>query len=62
MMDAAPTDEVIKGIIAAQADNLNTPQALSILKVWINACEMGSTGGKPGELSRAVDALLGIAL
>ncbi|MEY4735083.1 MAG: hypothetical protein RL428_418 [Actinomycetota bacterium] len=62
MMDAAPTDKVIKGLIAAQADNLNTPQALSILKEWINACEMGSTGGKPGELSRAVDALLGIAL
>jgi L-cysteine:1D-myo-inositol 2-amino-2-deoxy-alpha-D-glucopyranoside ligase len=62
MMDAAPTDEVINGVIAAQADNLDTPQALSILKEWIKACEMGSIGGKPGELSRAVDALLGIAL
>ena len=62
MMECAPTDEVIARIIEAQADNLNTVAALSAIKEWVVMCEAGSTGGAAGELSRAIDSLLGLAL
>lgn len=62
MMESAPTDPVINEIIAAQSDNLDTPRALAAIRRWIEDSERGSSGGSPGELSRALDALLGIAL
>lgn len=62
MMEVAPTDKVIEEIIAAQADNLDTAKSLAILKVWINESESGSSGGTAGELSRAIDAILGLAI
>ena len=62
MMECAPTDEVIARIIEAQADNLNTVAALSAIKEWVLLCETGSSGGTAGELSRAIDSLLGLAL
>lgn len=62
MMECAPTDDVIKEIIAAQADNLDTPRALAAIKKWVIDSENSSNGGSPGELSRALDTLLGIAL
>ena len=62
MMESAPTDDVIKEIISAQADNLDTPRALTAIKKWVIESENSSSGGSPGELSRALDTLLGIAL
>lgn len=62
MMETAPTDSVIEEIIASQADNLDTARALSSIKQWVVRCEEGSSGGAPGELSRALDSLLGLAL
>jgi L-cysteine:1D-myo-inositol 2-amino-2-deoxy-alpha-D-glucopyranoside ligase len=62
MMEAAPTDVVIESIISAQADNLDTPKSLQLIKEWVHASESGSEGGAPGELSRAIDAILGLAL
>jgi L-cysteine:1D-myo-inositol 2-amino-2-deoxy-alpha-D-glucopyranoside ligase len=62
MMEVAPTDSVIEGIIAAQADNLDTMKSLAILKEWISQSELGSQGGSAGELSRAIDAILGLAI
>lgn len=62
MMETAPTDQVINEIISAQANNLDTPKSLAALKSWIEESESGATGGAPGELSRAIDTLLGIAL
>ena len=62
MMEAAPTDVVIKEVIDAQADNLDTPRSLRALKEWIELSETGSHGGKPGELSRAIDSLLGLSI
>lgn len=62
MMEVAPTDAVISEVLAALADNLDTVRALSAIKVWIEESESGSTGGSGGELSRALDSLLGIAL
>jgi hypothetical protein len=34
----------------------------TILQQWIKDSENGDIGGKPGELSRALDALLGLAI
>lgn len=62
MMECAPTDVVIDEIIESQSDNLDTPRALSAIKSWVVQSESGSSGGAPGELSRALDAILGLAI
>jgi L-cysteine:1D-myo-inositol 2-amino-2-deoxy-alpha-D-glucopyranoside ligase len=49
-------------VISSLSEDLNTPGALSALQSWIAATNEGQTGGDPGELSRAIDALLGIAI
>lgn len=61
-MEVAPTDEVIDEIIVALSQDIDTPRALKSLQDWISATNDGGSGGKPGELSRAIDALLGIAI
>ena len=61
-MEVAPTDKVITEILSALANDINTPQALGALQEWISQTNGGGTGGKPGELSRAIDTLLGIAI
>jgi L-cysteine:1D-myo-inositol 2-amino-2-deoxy-alpha-D-glucopyranoside ligase len=61
-MEVAPTDQVIKAIISALSEDIDTPAALHALQNWIAATNKGETGGHPGELSRAIDALLGIAI
>ena len=61
-MEVAPTDVVIEEIISALSHDINTPRALKALKSWIVDTNRGAVGGKPGELSRAMDALLGIAI
>jgi L-cysteine:1D-myo-inositol 2-amino-2-deoxy-alpha-D-glucopyranoside ligase len=60
--DVAPTDQIISEIIAALSQDLDTPKALAALQNWITATNQGETGGDAGELSRAIDALLGIAI
>jgi L-cysteine:1D-myo-inositol 2-amino-2-deoxy-alpha-D-glucopyranoside ligase len=62
MMETAPTDEVITSVITAQANNLDTPKSLEHIKEWVILSEAGSQGGAPGELSRALDSILGLAL
>ena len=61
-MEVAPTDEVIEEIVSALSQDIDTPRALKALKSWIVDTNQGAVGGKPGELSRAIDALLGIAI
>ena len=61
-MEVAPTDGVIDEIITALSQDIDTPRALKSLKRWIFETNEGGSGGKPGELSRAIDALLGIAI
>jgi L-cysteine:1D-myo-inositol 2-amino-2-deoxy-alpha-D-glucopyranoside ligase len=61
-METAPTDGVIEEIIAALSNDIDTPRALKALQNWIAETSAGAVGGKPGELSRAIDALLGIAI
>ncbi len=64
--EVAPTDTVITEIIAALANNLDTPRAITVLSGWVTKSLSGSedcvSGGSAGELSRAIDALLGLAL
>jgi L-cysteine:1D-myo-inositol 2-amino-2-deoxy-alpha-D-glucopyranoside ligase len=62
MMEVAPTDNVISEIAKSQAENLNTPSSLAAIKNWIELSESGANGGSAGELSRALDTLLGIAI
>jgi L-cysteine:1D-myo-inositol 2-amino-2-deoxy-alpha-D-glucopyranoside ligase len=62
MIEVADTNSVITEIIAAQSENLNTPRALAAIKNWVVASEEGSIGGTAGELSRALDTVLGLAL
>jgi len=61
-MEVAPTDSVIQEVIEALSQNLDTPRAIAAIKAWIDKTESGVTGGVAGELSRALDTLLGIAL
>ena len=60
--DCAPTGAVIQEIINALSENINTEKVFSILQEWVKDCQNGSTGGNPGELSRALDTLLGLAI
>jgi L-cysteine:1D-myo-inositol 2-amino-2-deoxy-alpha-D-glucopyranoside ligase len=60
-MEVAPTDSTINQIISALADDLDTPAAINALRNWMDATNAGQVGGSPGELSRAIDTLLGIA-
>ena len=61
-MEVSPTDDVIVEVIAALSDNLDTKRALKAIYLWMDATESGAQGGVAGELSRALDTLLGIAL
>lgn len=60
--EVAPTSTVVQEIIDALSRDLNTPRAIEILNAWCDETEKGSTGGSAGELSRALDLLLGITL
>jgi L-cysteine:1D-myo-inositol 2-amino-2-deoxy-alpha-D-glucopyranoside ligase len=60
--EVAPTDRIIEELISALSEDLNTPAALSALQNWMTATNQGESGGDAGELSRAIDALLGIAI
>jgi L-cysteine:1D-myo-inositol 2-amino-2-deoxy-alpha-D-glucopyranoside ligase len=60
--EVAPTRPVIDEIVNALSNNLDTPGALAAISKWCDQSLKGSTGGEAGELSRAIDALLGIAI
>lgn len=60
--ECAPTQQVIQDIIKALSSNLDTEKVFIILNQWVKQSELGATGGNPGELSRALDTLLGIAI
>ena len=60
--EVAPTKECVALIIASLADNLDTVRAIKAIDAWIEQTESGLTGGSSGELSRAIDTFLGIAI
>lgn len=60
--EVAPTDATINVIIEALSNNLDTPAVCVELRRWCDETESGAVGGSAGELSRAIDLLLGIAI
>jgi len=61
-IECAPTDQVIDLIANSIANDLDSPTALQILDKWASDSINGETGGSVGELSRFIDASLGLAL
>jgi L-cysteine:1D-myo-inositol 2-amino-2-deoxy-alpha-D-glucopyranoside ligase len=60
--EVAPTFEVVQEIVNAISDDLSTPKVFALLNSWCLKTEEGEVGGSPGEISRALDTYLGIAL
>ena len=61
-VDVAPTTPIINGIIQGLSKNLDTAAVLRLIKEWVVETEEGKSGGEAGELSRALDTILGLAL
>ena len=61
-VEVAETDTLIAGLVAALANDLDTVRVLDLLEDWCTATENGATGGSAGQLSRALDDLLGLAI
>ena len=57
---AAPADELVARLRACQADDLNTPDALTAVDAW--AMAGGSDRNAPASARDAIDALLGVRL
>ncbi|MGP4110833.1 cysteine--1-D-myo-inosityl 2-amino-2-deoxy-alpha-D-glucopyranoside ligase [Streptomyces sp. 4N509B] len=62
--EGPPADGVVDAIRAALADDLDAPTALAAVDRWAETqtATGGDDAGAPGVVSRAVDALLGVAL
>ena len=62
--DGPPAEVLLEELRAALADDLDTPAALAAVDRWVELqrTEGGTDEGAPGLVSRAVDALLGVAL
>jgi L-cysteine:1D-myo-inositol 2-amino-2-deoxy-alpha-D-glucopyranoside ligase len=60
--EVADTDQLIKNLISDLANNLDTPTALKRLVSWAVASEKNASFNKSGQVSRAIDSLLGLAL
>ena len=61
-IEVAPTDTVIDSVAQYIANNLDSSSALEVLDQWALDTENGAIGGSVGELSRFIDAALGLAL
>lgn len=60
--EVASTTAVVQEIIDALSNDLDTPRALRALENWCEKTEAGAIGGSAGELSRAIDLLLGVSI
>ena len=58
----APTEDLIKSIVAAISDDLDTPLVLSHLNAWAASTREGSDGGNSEQLRGTLDALLGLEI
>ena len=61
-VEVAETEAVIKEIIRALSDDLDTPKVLSTLIDWSAATLSGAQGGSSQQLLNSLDALLGLKL
>lgn len=60
-VEVAPTAPIISEILLAISRDLDTQRVIAILLDWCDDTESGVSGGAPGELSRVLDELLGLA-
>lgn len=60
--EVASTHNVVVKIRDSISDDLNVQGAIASVLDWCNQTELGAKGGSAGELSRAIDLYLGIAL
>ena len=60
--EVADTDQLVKDLISDIANNLDTPTALNRLVSWAIASQKDGSFNKSGQVSRAIDSLLGLAL
>ena len=60
--EVADTDQLVKDLISDIANNLDTPTALNRLVSWAITSQKDASVNKSGEVSRAIDSLLGLAL
>jgi L-cysteine:1D-myo-inositol 2-amino-2-deoxy-alpha-D-glucopyranoside ligase len=58
----SPTEGLISEIITSLSQNLDTPAVLAKLRTWAERVDDAPTQQGAGELSRTLDALLGLAL
>ena len=58
----APTASTIAAVINAISNDLDTVTTQAEIRTWMSDTRNGQTGGSAGELSRALDTLLGLAL
>lgn len=58
----APTEDLIKSIVAAISDDLDTTLVLSHLNAWATSTREGLHGGNSEELRKVLDALLGLQI
>ncbi len=61
-VEVAETEAVIKEIIRALSDDLDTPKVLSTLIDWSTATLSGAQGGSSQQLLNSLDELLGLKL
>ena len=59
---SAPTEDLIKSIVSAISDDLDTPLVLTHLNAWAALTREGSHGGNSEELRNILDALLGLQI
>lgn len=60
--EVAPTHNVVAKIRDSISNDLNVEGAIASVLDWCSQTELGAKGGSGGELSRALDLYLGIAL
>jgi L-cysteine:1D-myo-inositol 2-amino-2-deoxy-alpha-D-glucopyranoside ligase len=60
--DVSPSDLLIKDLVNAVANNLDTPFALKRLVEWAQDSHANPSVNESGLVSRAIDSLLGLAL
>ena len=60
--EVADTDQLLKDLISDLSNNLDTPTALNRLVLWAKKSQKDAAYNQSGQVSRAIDSLLGLAL
>ena len=60
--EVADAEQLLKDLIFDLSNNLDTPTALNRLVLWAKKSQKDATYNQSGQVSRAIDSLLGLAL